>query len=58
MGFVSAILVSAKKLAGTAACRSELLASPNGCARLEKTSDQTGDAAQLLESCLTRSFGI
>jgi hypothetical protein len=54
MGFVSAILVSAKKLAGTAA----MLASPNGCARLEKTSDQTGDAAPLLESCLPRSFGI
>lgn len=62
MSFVSAILVLSKKLAGTAKRRSTLSASDNHHARIKKNIDRTGDAfsdaAQLLERCLPRSFGI
>jgi hypothetical protein len=62
MSFVSTISVLAQKFAGTAARRPILFASDSHRARIEKNIDRTGDAfsdaAQLLERCLPRSFGI
>jgi hypothetical protein len=62
MSFVSAISVLAQKLTGTTVRRRTLFASDNQGARIEKNIDRTGDAfgdaAQLLERCLSRSFGI
>jgi hypothetical protein len=62
MSFVSAILVLAKKMAGTSTRRLSLSASDKHRAHIEKDIDRTGDAfcdaAQLLERCLPHSFGI
>jgi hypothetical protein len=62
MNFAPAILVLAEETAGTSTRLSSLSASDRRRARIEKNIDRTGDAfcdaAQLLERCLPRSFGI